>query len=161
MNPQPDAERNCCPEFDPAPWDDKMLQWDNKKFLLASVATFFYMPLNFKSAMKKVNNKVTASGATIPDNLCLSDHTSKWNMDVYVAIDQDIAEVSMKMLSGSYYSKVYEGPYKDTGKWCADYENIVKSKGHEIRKWFMWYTTCPKCAKKYGKNYVVIIGQVE
>jgi hypothetical protein len=24
----------------------------------------------------------------------------------------------------------------------------------------MWYTTCPKCAQKYGKNYVVIIAQV-
>jgi len=24
----------------------------------------------------------------------------------------------------------------------------------------MWYTTCPKCAKKYGKNYVVIIAEV-
>ncbi|WP_369688185.1 hydrolase [Anaerophaga thermohalophila] len=23
----------------------------------------------------------------------------------------------------------------------------------------MWYTTCPKCAKKYGKNYVAIVGQ--
>ncbi|MEI6577635.1 MAG: EFR1 family ferrodoxin [Bacteroidota bacterium] len=24
----------------------------------------------------------------------------------------------------------------------------------------MWYTTCPKCAKKYGKNYVVLMAQV-
>jgi len=25
----------------------------------------------------------------------------------------------------------------------------------------MWYTTCPKCAKVYGKNYVVTIAEVE
>ncbi len=25
---------------------------------------------------------------------------------------------------------------------------------------FNYYTTCPKCAKKYGKNYVVILAQV-
>ncbi|MCK7469725.1 MAG: 60S ribosomal export protein NMD3 [Desulfomicrobium escambiense] len=25
----------------------------------------------------------------------------------------------------------------------------------------MWYTTCPKCAKKYGKNYVAIVGAIE
>ena len=30
-----------------------------------------------------------------------------------------------------------------------------------IGKWYMWYTTCPKCAKKYGKNYVVIVGQIQ
>ena len=21
----------CCPRFDPAPWDGKLLEWDNKK----------------------------------------------------------------------------------------------------------------------------------
>jgi hypothetical protein len=29
-----------------------------------------------------------------------------------------------------------------------------------MKKEYMWYTTCPKCAKKYGKNYVVVVGQV-
>ena len=27
-------------------------------------------------------------------------------------------------------------------------------------KMLEWYTTCPKCAKAYGKNYVVIIAEV-
>jgi hypothetical protein len=25
---------------------------------------------------------------------------------------------------------------------------------------YFFYTTCPKCAKKYGKNYVVILAQI-
>jgi len=25
---------------------------------------------------------------------------------------------------------------------------------------YFFYTTCPKCAKKYGKNYVVILAEV-
>jgi hypothetical protein len=58
-------------------------------------------------------------------------------------------------------SKVYEGPFKDTKKWCDDFEAYAKEQGYEIKKWFMWYTTCPKCAKKYGKNYVVIIAEIE
>ena len=41
-----------------------------------------------------------------------------------------------------------------------DFEEYAKSKGVFISKWYMWYTTCPKCAKKYGKNYVVILVQV-
>ena len=64
-------------------------------------------------------------------------------------------------LSGNFYGKVYEGPYKDTKKWCEDYEHVVKSKNMKIRKWYMWYTTCPKCAKKFGKNYVAIVSEVE
>ncbi|MFA6436615.1 MAG: hydrolase [Candidatus Paceibacterota bacterium] len=33
-------------------------------------------------------------------------------------------------------------------------------KGKIKKKWYMWYTTCPKCAKVYGKNHVVIVGEV-
>jgi hypothetical protein len=82
-------------------------------------------------------------------------------MDVYLAVDREISGTENAALNGKFYSKVYEGPYQDTGKWCKDYEGLVKSKGYGIRKWFMWYTTCPKCAKKYGKNYVAIVSQVE
>jgi hypothetical protein len=82
-------------------------------------------------------------------------------MDLYLAVDREIPEAENTTLSGKFYSKVYEGPYCDTGKWCKDFEAAAKSKGFKIKKWFMWYTTCPKCAKKYAKNYVVIISEVE
>lgn len=151
----------CCPKFDPQPWDEKMLEWDKKKFIKDRVPTFFYMPLNFGAAMKRVMGKVEKAEAKVPDWLCLSDHTSKWNMDIYLAVDREIADAENCTLTGKYFSKVYEGSYNETGKWCKDYESLVKSKGLDIKKWYMWYTTCPKCAKKYGKNYVVIICEVE
>jgi len=31
------------------------------------------------------------NGATCPDWLCLSDHTSKWNMDIYLAVDKEVS----------------------------------------------------------------------
>jgi hypothetical protein len=37
----------------------------------------------------------------------------------------------------------------------------LESKGLNAKKNFIWYTTCPKCAKKYGKNYVALLSQVE
>jgi hypothetical protein len=80
-------------------------------------------------------------------------------MDVYLAVDKEIPDAENTTINGKFLSKVYEGPYKDTGKWSKDYENLAKSKSLDIKKWYMWYTTCPKCAKKYGKNYVAIIGQ--
>ena len=119
------------------------------------------MPLNFGAVMKKLDVKISASGAVMQkDGLALSDHTSKWNMDIYLSVDKEIPDLENIILSGKFYSKVYEGNFKETSKWCKDYEEIVKSKGLNVIKWYMWYTTCPKCAKKYGKNYVVIVGQV-
>ena len=150
----------CCPRFDPVPWDDKMHTWDSKRFIKDKVRTLFFMPINFGSVMKKVLKTVQDNGATMPEALCLSDHTSRWNMDVYIGVDKEVKGAENTTLSGAFFSKVYEGDFKNTGAWCKDFENHAKAKGLEIKKWYMWYTTCPKCAKKYGKNYVVILARV-
>ncbi len=151
----------CCPEFDPTSWDENTFEWKDKKFIKDKVITAFHIPLNFGSVMKRLDKKVKNAEAAIPDWLCLSDHTSKWNMDVYLAVDKEIPDAKNVTMSGNFFSKVYEGPYKDTGKWCEDFEAHAKSKNMNIQKWCMWYTTCPKCAKKYGKNYVVIVGKTD
>jgi len=155
-----DQNEECCPKFDPAPWDGKVLEWENKKFIKGKVFTLFFMPVNFGSVIVKLMAKVKDAGAGTPENLCLSDHTSKWNMDLYLAVDKEIPEAENVVLSGRFFSKVYEGDFKETGKWCRDFENIAKERGMKIEKWYMWYTTCPKCAKKYGKNYTVIVGKI-
>ncbi len=152
---------SCCPEFNPAPWDDKIMDWEDKKFIRDKVFTIFNMPVNFGRVMKRLDEKVRQAGANMPDWLCFSDHTSGWNMDVYLAVDREVPGAENTTLSGKYFSKVYEGPYRDTGKWCKDYENLLKAKDLISKKWFMWYTTCPKCAKKFGKNYVAILAEVD
>jgi hypothetical protein len=153
-------EEECCPPFDPAPWDNKFMDWENKRFIKERVITLFYMPLNFGQVIRRIMRKADASGAVFQDNLCLSDHTSRWNMDIYLAVDKEIKGIENLTLTGKYYSRVYEGDFKKTGDWCADYEQKAKEKKLNLGKYYMWYTTCPKCAKKYGKNYVGIIGEI-
>jgi len=150
----------CCPKFEPEPWDGKTHTWTDKQFIKDRVFTLFYIPMNFGGVMRRLDKKVRQAGGAMPENLCLADHTSKWNMDVYLAVDREIPEADNVTLSGEFYSKVYEGPYRETRKWCDDFGAHVKDNGLAIEKWRMWYTTCPKCAKKHGKNYVVIVGQV-
>jgi hypothetical protein len=155
-----DKEDVCCPRFNPTPWDEKLFEWNNKKFIKTTVHTFLYMPLNFGRVMKKLDEQIRNADAKIPDSMALSNHTSRWNMDVYLAVNKEISSLKNTTLNGKFFSKVYEGPFKDTKKWCNDFEQHAKNKKLQITKWYMWYTTCPKCAKKYGKNYVVILAQV-
>lgn len=159
MNNQPNPE--CCPPFNPAPWDGKTFEWRDKKFIKSKVKTAFNMPANFGAVITGMNKKVAAAGAKVPDWLCLSDHTSSWNMDLYLAVDKEIPGAENTTRSGKFFSKVYEGDFKETGKWYQDFTSAVKKQGLEIKKMYMWYTTCPKCAKKYGKNYVVIVGEIK
>lgn len=35
----------------------------------------------------------------------------------------------------------------------------VSARNELLKKMFFYYTACPKCAKAYGKNYVVLLAQ--
>lgn len=157
MTQEQNANDICCPKFDPEPWDEKIFVWDAKKFIKGSVFTLFFMPIGFGNVVRKLDKMVRDAGATVPGWLCLSDHTSNWNMDLLMEVSKEIPGAENVTLNGTYLSKVYEGPFKDTGKWCKNFEEYSRNRGYKIQKMYMWYTTCPKCAKKYGKNYTVII----
>ena len=147
MSKQP-QDSQCCPKFDPTPWDDRLLEWKNKKFIKDRAFSFFHMPVNYGSVMRRLDSRIREFAANTPDWVCLSEHTSRWNMDVYTAVDRQVRDANNVTLSGKLLSKVYEGPFKNTGKWCKDSEDHAKNKGLSLRKWYVWYTTCPKCAKK-------------
>ncbi len=82
------GEKICCPKFDPAPWDRKILEWENKRFIKAKVFTFMFMPINFGGAMTKLVGLADSAGVKSADFMALSDHTSMWNMDLYLAVDK-------------------------------------------------------------------------
>ncbi len=154
------AETGCCPKFDPSLWDGKTFRWSNKKFVKDTVFTIFYMPLNFGSVITRLMNAITKSGARSPKSMCLSDHVSKWKMDIYVDTDKKVSGCKSITLSGKFIFKVYEGSFKDTGLWMDDFKKYLDQKGFTAKKTYMWYSTCPKCAKVYGKNYVVAVAKI-
>ena len=153
-------DKICCPVFDPAPWDDTLFEWNNKRFVKEKVRTFFYMPLNYGSVMKYFTRMLEFNTAKTPENICLSYHRSLWTLELYMSVNKKIVGANNVKMSGKFYSRVYEGAYNESGKWSRDMEEQAQLKGLQIEKKFHWYTTCPKCAKKYGKNYVVIIAKI-
>jgi hypothetical protein len=66
----------------------------------------------------------------------------------------------MVRISGTYLTKVFEGPYKNAPNWANQMKDYVASRAKEIKKMYFFYTTCPKCAEYYGKNYTVILAQI-
>jgi hypothetical protein len=79
---------------------------------------------------------------------------------VYIAVSKDIPGAKMTTLSGTFLAKVFEGPYRNMRNWIDEMKSFVKGKGKTLYRLYFFYTTCPKCAKKYGKNYVVILAQL-
>jgi len=158
MNTPGDVE--CCPKFEPNLWDNKTVTWDKKLFLKDRVRSFFHIPLNFGAVRKRSLAAIQAAGAVAEERIVLCDENSLWGADVYVAIAKEIPGRRLATLSGTYLAKVFEGPYRNARNWIIEMHDLVKSKEQIADKLYFYYTTCPKCAQKYGKNYVVILAQV-
>ena len=151
----------CCPRFDPEPWHEKVHFWKDKPFMLERVRCFLHVPLNFGAVVTRAQERIRAAGAGLPGDLRLSDEVSLWRSDLYLAVSRPVPGARMAALSGTFLSRVYEGPYNRVGEWAKDMREFVMSRGKQIRKLYFFYTTCPKCAKAYGENYVVLIAQAE
>jgi hypothetical protein len=164
QTPQPTVEEikstGCCPPFDPAPWDEKEIIWNNKLFIKDHILSFYHIPLTLNGKVMKNLKLIAKAQADIPDYLMLVDEKSKWGADIYIEVSKDVPRTKMISMSGTFHTKVFEGPYKNIGIWAQEMDDYVKSKDKTINKLFYFYTTCPKCAKAYGKNYVVLFAQV-
>jgi hypothetical protein len=104
--------------------------------------------------------QIEAAGAKADETVVLSDENSLWGADVYIHVSKEVPNADNVTISGTFLSKVFEGPYQHVHKWIEETKTFVSSRGRDLKKLYCYYTTCPKCAKKYGKNYVVILAQV-
>lgn len=150
----------CCEPFNSEPWQDKEITWQDKIFVKDHVISFLHMPLNMGPKIVKNMTLIEKANAKAPHQLMLTDEKSMWGSDIYIDVAKDVPGAKMATISGTFLTKVFEGPYKNAGEWAKEMQEYVKSQGKELKKLYFSYTTCPKCAKAYGKNYVVLFAQV-
>ncbi len=153
-------ETGCCTKFNTEPWDEKEMTFNNKLFIKDKVRSAFHIPLNFGAVMKRNMEKIKKAGAEAENYLALSDEKSSWGSDLLIHVSKEVPEAEMVRLSGAFLTKVFEGGYKDMSKWIKEMQEFVQGRGKEMKKMYFFYTTCPKCAKVHGKNYVVILAEV-
>ncbi len=41
------SETGCCLRFNPEPWEDKQIEWNDKLFIKDHVFSVFHIPLNY------------------------------------------------------------------------------------------------------------------
>lgn len=155
------SETGCCPRFDPEPWDDQVVHFEDKLFAKGTTVQFLHMPLNMGPMMTRVWEKIRAAGADPGDQfLVLGCDPSPWRGEHYFAVTKEVPGLENVRLSGDFLTKVFEGPFRQAGNWARQMGEFAAAKGRPMQRLFFYYTTCPKCAKRYGKNYVVGFAQV-
>ena len=154
----------CCPRFNPEPWQEKELVWKDKLFVKGTVPQFMHIPLpgSFGKAVTRMWKKIENADARpdTEDFIMLSAESSPWKGEIYITATKEVPDVENVKLSGTYLTKVFDGPYNGVPKWMREMNPYIAAKGKSVKRWFFYYTTCPKCARKYGHNYVVAFAEV-
>ncbi|MFA5130137.1 MAG: hydrolase [Patescibacteria group bacterium] len=161
IDQKPVVPTGCCEPFNPDPWQEKEITWTNKTFVKDHVTSFLHIPLNMGAIITKNLAMIQKAEAEAPHQLMLTDEKSLWGCDIYIDVAKEVPGALMATLTGTFLTKVFEGPYSNAGIWAKEMAAYVASKGKTMKKLYFSYTTCPKCAKAYGKNYVVLFAQVE
>lgn len=152
----------CCPQFDPSVWDGKTHNWDKKLFIMDSVFQILHIPVNMGAVVMRMMKKIEAAKAT-PENkdfLMLAYDPSPWKSELYMTVTKEVPGGKMTTLSGTFVSKVFDGPYQMVPKWIAEMDDYLQDRGLKPLKYYFHYAYCPKCAKKYGHNYCTAFAQV-
>ena len=157
-----DNPTNCCPRFNPEGWDEQELHFKDKLFVKANTKSIFHIPINLGSVYPKTFKAIEDSDAQNMDQfIVLSHDPSAWRAEHFFSVSKEVPGQEMIKMSGDYITKVFEGPYKKAPKWEKEMQSFAKSKGKHALKTYFFYTTCPKCAKFYGKNYLVAVSEVQ
>jgi NMD protein affecting ribosome stability and mRNA decay len=157
-------EKECCPKFNPQPWQKVTHQWNDKPFLFATIPQFLHMPLPwmYRRVISRMWQRAQGLGIApdVKDFLLFAYDPSPWKSELYLAAMKDIPEKDITKLSGTFVSMVFDGPYSGVPKFMKEMDGYLRSTNQTSKKYFFYYTTCPKCAKKYGHNYIVALAQV-
>jgi hypothetical protein len=156
-----DNTTGCCARFNPEGWEGQTLHFEDKPFIHAKTRSAMHIPLNMGHVFARVQTAIEDADAYDPDNmLVLSYESSPWSADHYFASNKPVEGEEMTTLSGDFITSVFEGPYSDSKDWYTQMESTVQQKGGTPSDIYFFYTTCPKCAKAYGKNYVVGVARL-
>ena len=150
-------ETGCCAIPNIAEWDERELVFHDKRFVRMYTRSFLYMPLNMSKVMAAIQAQASEAKATVPaqETMTLSRDLSPWKAEQLYAISKPVQGADNVTLEGSFLTKVFEGPYQNVKNWYGDLQKLAASRQRTITDTYFFYTTCPKCAKHYGKNYVI------
>lgn len=158
-------KEECCSKFDPKPWDEKIHHWKDKLFIKETLPQFFHMPLPWmigKMIARMWKKAQDANAAPdIKDFLWLAYDPSPWKSEHYIYVTKEVPNAENVKISGTFISKVFDGPYNSVPKWVKEMDEYLARKEKKSKKYYFYFTTCPKCAKKYGHNYVVAFAEID
>ncbi|MFH1286300.1 MAG: hydrolase [Candidatus Magasanikbacteria bacterium] len=155
----------CCPDFIPEKWDEKIYTWDNKKFIKETIPTLFHMPFppmigKRMEKMMKLAKNAKALKEDMADVLVLFHDPSAFKSEIFLSVTKDVPKANNTIISGVFEGKVFDGKYNEIPKFIKEMDKYLKDKGKKAKDYYVHYAYCPGCAKKFGSNYMILFAKV-
>lgn len=159
------AEKVCCPKFNPEKWNQKTFNWENKSFIMETMPTLFHVPF-FPIIGKKITKMCQIAEeakmieANPEDVLMLFRDPSTFKSEIYLSVAGVVPNANNVNISGTFVAKVFAGPYRAVPKFLKQMDEYLATQEKKAKDCYIHYAYCPKCAKKYGNNYMIIFAKV-
>lgn len=161
-----EKKSECCPKFNPAKWDEKTFNWNHKQFIKTTIPTFFHVPfspvLGKKiTRMMKTAEKSKNVAEDKEDVLLLFTDPHPFKSELYLSVTGKVPDAYNTNITGTFMSKVFDGPYNAIPKFIKQMEVYLSEQQKKSIKYYVHYAYCPKCAKNFGHNYMVLFAQIK
>jgi len=158
-------DQECCPKFKTDKWDNKTFTWDSKHFIKESVPAFFHIPYTpmIGKKMKKIFNLAEEAQANIPDlseALVLFHDPTPFKSEIFLSVTHEVEGANNVNLSGDFVAGVFDGPYNSMPQHLKTMNERLSNENQKAKDYYVHYAYCPKCAKKFGHNYMVLFAEV-
>ncbi len=158
-------KEECCPKFNPKRWDEKIHKWENKHFIKENIPQLFHIPFppTIGAKITKLMNLAEKSKKVLSkkeDTLILFADPSPFRSEIYLSVSGEVEGAENVKLSGTFVSKVFEGGYNTIPKHIKQFDEFLESKKKKAKKYYVHYAYCPKCAKKFGHNYILLFAEI-
>ncbi|HJZ41364.1 MAG TPA: hydrolase [Bacteroidales bacterium] len=158
------GQPECCPPFYPNQWENKVHRWNNKVFIRETMPQVFHIPFPgcVRSVTTKLWKQAREAGAApgISDFLLLAHDPSPWKSELFMLVNHEVPGADNVKLSGTYFSKVFDGHFTKVPQYIRETDIYLINQGKLAKKYYFYFTTCPKCARKYEHNYIVAIAEL-
>ncbi|MDD4374462.1 MAG: hypothetical protein PHG67_11135 [Bacteroidales bacterium] len=161
-----DQNQECCPKFEIEKWEGKTFKWENKRFIIETIPTFFHIPIPpmIGKMVNKMHELAEKFDATIPDKteaLILFRDPSAFKSEIYYSVTKEVEGANITTISGSFVTKVFDGPYNNIPGYIKEMEKYLSERNQFAKDYYVHYAYCPKCAKESGHNYMILFALVD
>ncbi|OPX91505.1 MAG: hypothetical protein A4E53_00696 [Pelotomaculum sp. PtaB.Bin104] len=80
--------------------------------------------------------------------------------DILISVKKDVPGEKNAALSGTFVSRTFDGGYNAFPTFVREMDQYLSESGKKAKDYYVHYAYCPKCAKKFGHNYMILFAEV-